>query len=115
MASAAFPEVPLPERRLLQRLPERRRELGPVDGAVAVHLVAGLVRGWSGGRGGGVMLGGGVGWVMLGWSMVGLSGEAVTSHAEKMASTSRGASGMFQFASAVRISSLSMRPLRSWG
>jgi hypothetical protein len=39
---------------------------------------------------------------------------AVTSHAEKMASISRGARGMFQFARAVRISSLSMRPLRSW-
>lgn len=39
---------------------------------------------------------------------------AVTSHAEKMASSSCGAGGMFQLASAVRISSLSMRPLRSW-
>ena len=41
MASAPFPDVSLPERRLLQRLPERLRELVPVEGAVAVHVAHG--------------------------------------------------------------------------
>ena len=54
-------------------------------------------------------------WAWAGIGYVGrLDQPAVTSHAEKIASTSCGAGGMFQLASAVRISSLSMRPLRSW-
>ena len=55
-------------------------------------------------------------WVWVGIGYVGgLDRPTVTSHAEKMASTSCGAGGMFQLVSAVRISSLSMRPLRSCG
>jgi len=41
MASAAFPDVPLPEGRLLQRLPEGLCEFVPVEGAVAVHVAPG--------------------------------------------------------------------------
>ena len=67
--SAPFPHVPLPERRLLQRVPERLHELLPVDRSVSVQLVVVRKVWMSGGGGGG-------GWCSL-WRRVVVCGGKV--------------------------------------